>query len=196
MGKRRKIILIALALLTGVSLAIFLTRSKQPNYQGKPLTVWLEAYRLPRERNQAAWEEADKAVRHIGTNAIPTLLQMLRLNELGAFKRDATSAIPALVSALKTDEEYKVRENIINALSRIGNDNPEALRAVVEALGDSNPRVRAQAARFLPQFENKAKLGRPELLKCLEDPDSLIRGLAAEALKQMDPDAAAIPILK
>src|SRR5579872_4898885 len=49
-------------------------RQREPVYQGKPLSVWLEGY----ERGGWARQNADEAVRQAGTNAIPTLLRMLQ----------------------------------------------------------------------------------------------------------------------
>jgi hypothetical protein len=51
-----------------------------PIYGGKALSLWLQTYdpSSPFGRGSREWNEADDAVRHIGTNAIPALLQMLR----------------------------------------------------------------------------------------------------------------------
>jgi len=60
-------------------------REREPVYRGKPLSVWLEGYDVP--INQAAWQQTDQAVRHIGTNALPELLQMLRLSDSAPWKQ-------------------------------------------------------------------------------------------------------------
>jgi hypothetical protein len=52
-------------------------REREPVYQGKGLRVWLKEAR--QEKRQAIQQgKAEAAVRQIGTNAIPTLLDMLR----------------------------------------------------------------------------------------------------------------------
>jgi hypothetical protein len=51
-------------------------QEREPAYQGKGLRTWLREARW-----QSNWEargRAEAAIRHIGTNAIPTLLEMLR----------------------------------------------------------------------------------------------------------------------
>ncbi len=58
---------------------------REPVYQRKPLSVWLEGYDSP--KNQQAWQQTDEAVRQIGTNALPQLLQMLRLTDSAPWKR-------------------------------------------------------------------------------------------------------------
>jgi len=62
-------------------------REREPVYQGKPLRVWLNAYRMHGLAGVETWQvraeqqEADEAVRHAGTNALPTLLRMLRAED-------------------------------------------------------------------------------------------------------------------
>jgi len=74
----RKRVYIALAVvlvaLAGV-IAWQALREREPVYQGKGLRVWLREYRLG--LNTGASKVAADAVRHIGTNALPTLLEML-----------------------------------------------------------------------------------------------------------------------
>ena len=60
---------------------------REPIYQGKRLSSWLEAYKLYGVAGVETWQvrveqqEADEAVRRIGTNALPTLLRMLRAKD-------------------------------------------------------------------------------------------------------------------
>src|SRR4051794_29446211 len=61
-----------------------MSRVREPVYHGKPLTFWLGAFSLRPGFSLAVPEEmlsSEEAVRHIGTNAIPTLLQGLRAND-------------------------------------------------------------------------------------------------------------------
>ena len=50
-----------------------LTHFRVPVYRSKALTLWLRTYAPSSSpgRNSRAWNEADDAVRHIGTNCIP-----------------------------------------------------------------------------------------------------------------------------
>ena len=62
-------------------------RLREPIYQGKRLGIWLDAYRIHGVAGVESWQvqvaqqEADEAVRHAGTNALPTLLEMLRAKD-------------------------------------------------------------------------------------------------------------------
>jgi HEAT repeats len=52
---------------------------RNPVYNGKALSLWLETYdpESPFGSGSPEWLKTDEAVRHIGTNALPILLQML-----------------------------------------------------------------------------------------------------------------------
>jgi hypothetical protein len=53
--------------------------SSEPTYKGKPLRYWLRGYRPGNfSWNESTLDTANEAVRNLGTNAIPTLLEMLQ----------------------------------------------------------------------------------------------------------------------
>ena len=66
-------------LATFAAIAVMLLRQPQsePIIQGKRLSVWLTGYRT-QGVNPQAWAKADEILLAVGTNAIPTLLRMLR----------------------------------------------------------------------------------------------------------------------
>src|SRR4051812_17202672 len=62
-------------------LAWLLFSPHQPVYQGKPLTSWMDQYQEHILANQKSADrpkrdQAEAAIRQIGTNALPTLLRM------------------------------------------------------------------------------------------------------------------------
>jgi hypothetical protein len=69
MRKRVHIALAVLLVILAGVIACQVLRLREPVYQGKPLSVWLIAY------------GRDEAVRQAGTNALPTLLRMLRAKD-------------------------------------------------------------------------------------------------------------------
>ena len=68
-----------------VGLVWFLVRHVpcEPVYRDKALTLWLRTYASSSSsgRHSREWNEANDAVRHIGTNCIPVLLHMIREND-------------------------------------------------------------------------------------------------------------------
>src|SRR5215469_11736120 len=66
---------VLLALLGGLAWEVLRTKDPpEPVYQGKRLGEWLAGYNGPSP-------ETDEVVRRLGTNAIPTLLRMLRAKD-------------------------------------------------------------------------------------------------------------------
>jgi HEAT repeats len=70
---KRRIIFIVLILLVLGALVWLASRPREPVYQGKTLSEWLRL-----QVDDFNNPDAQDAVRHIGTNGIPTLLRMLR----------------------------------------------------------------------------------------------------------------------
>src|SRR6185436_9207850 len=69
-------------IVVAIGAVVFWPRPKEPEYQGKKLSEWLEICRydrLPKYGNPAVPEEqlrvAVKAIRQIGTNALPWLMR-------------------------------------------------------------------------------------------------------------------------
>jgi hypothetical protein len=78
--KKRGIILAAVlaAVLGGLPLPALGQDQPELVYRGKHLSTWLEAFANPTTADPVRKDpDATDAVRHIGTNAIPTLLRML-----------------------------------------------------------------------------------------------------------------------
>jgi HEAT repeats len=80
--RRLKIIAVAIfALLLALAFRMWLSGPKEPTYDGKPLSTWLENIRGGPNGRGVLAERSVEAVRSIGTNAIPHLLAMLRCKD-------------------------------------------------------------------------------------------------------------------
>ena len=78
-------IIVAGVIVAAVCVAVFWPREKEPVYQGKKLSEWLEIIQTGGghygvQRTEAA-DDAYRAVRAIGTNALPTLLRWVSYRE-------------------------------------------------------------------------------------------------------------------
>ncbi len=99
-----------------------------------------------------------------------------------------------LASALEGLAAQAVEERIA-AARRLGElPDRRAVLALLEALGDPSPRLRAEAARSLGRLGYRS-LARASLLQRLEDPDPDVREAAATALGRLQ-DSWAIPALR
>jgi hypothetical protein len=87
MRKRVQIALAVLLVAVAGVLAWLVLREPEPIYQGKRLSFWLYQYERGGEEER---NRAQTAIRKIGTNAIPTLLNML-------VKRDSATALQCKV---------------------------------------------------------------------------------------------------
>src|SRR5882724_2417304 len=76
-SKRRNIIIILLACGVFIAAAVFFIRhDREPSYQGRSLTEWMTAYNVASSAEET--DEATKAIRQLGTNAIPHLLKWIQ----------------------------------------------------------------------------------------------------------------------
>ena len=97
--KRRLLFAAVVLAVMGVLAWYLLVPTPEPRYKGQPLSAWLLGYawssgsQMPAPASVARygfsvhrtlhvdWDESDAAIRAIGTNAIPTLLRMLRARD-------------------------------------------------------------------------------------------------------------------
>ena len=88
MKKKLLILAVALGAVIGVAAVMIycVTDPAEPIYEGRPLSYWLIKGFIPGEGNyDTDHQKAQAAMAHYGTNAVPTLLRMLRAND-SAFK--------------------------------------------------------------------------------------------------------------
>src|SRR5215471_6200396 len=92
---------------------------REPVYQGKALSEWLQTYNpaSPSGRGSPAWKATDDALRHIGTNAVPFLLKSLRA-------RDSNLKLTLVAWAQK---QHVIKIHFVPAAAR----NIEASRAFI-----------------------------------------------------------------
>ncbi|TAL04539.1 MAG: tetratricopeptide repeat protein [Verrucomicrobia bacterium] len=95
---RRKTLVVVAFLFAAVVAGLFwlLSPPKEPSYNGQPLSYWLTRNRevgfAGADTNDPMAIECREAIRHIGTNAIPVLLPMLRADD-SAFRSKLVNLI-------------------------------------------------------------------------------------------------------
>jgi hypothetical protein len=220
MGKKRRILLAALlvAVLGGVAWLVLRPGETEPVYQGKPLSVWLRSFDMGTAKEEA--DVAADAVRHIGTNALPMLLEMIRSKdskwesivievnrrqslvhlplELGLARRmRAASAFHALgaearpaVPAL-VEVLFNNPDNTEASLALVA-IGPEAIPPLMQALTNGDPKIRTVAVITLGGMSFDADGVVPVLIKSLKDEDRSVRFSAALSLGEFPQKSAAI----
>jgi HEAT repeat protein len=112
------------------------------------------------------------------------------LEALAFMGGDAKPAIPALVKALK-DSHVSARASAAAALGHIHSEPDVVIPALIEVLRDSDAQLHALAARAIGEFGGNGKPAVAPLIELLGEGNQDTRKAATNALKVIDPEAAA-----
>ncbi len=197
-----------------LSLAVFLLSmlspalaqdKEEPSFRGKTLTEWRKDLK---DKDAEVRRRSALALALMGKDAepaVPDLAGVLLKDEKGSVRLAAGTAIwrlgpiaknaaPEIIQAYKdVNQDEEVRLMAAYALGKIGIANKEVVPTLVETLRTGEASQKRLAALVLGQIGPDAKEAVPELIKVygnnVMDPESSKR--AAEALKKIDPEAAA-----
>jgi HEAT repeat protein len=177
----------------------------EPTHQGRGLSAWLEDVvrrdtdsNEPRDRELRALQrkKTNAAIRAMGTNAIPNLLDHIACSVrdgdhnyikchtrgLSGIRSLGDTAIPSLL-------QHLTHENIKRAFFSVG---ASAVPGLSEAMKDPDPNIRRNAAEVLEFLDpyHDASSAVPSLLAAISDRDLYARLAALKALRhvQADPD--------
>jgi hypothetical protein len=144
-----------------------LLSAHQPAYEGKALNAWID--QLQKSPDGARREEAEAAIRHIGTNALPTLLGMVRTKD-SAFKKKLLALANRqtfIKLPLKPAEYYRAKATY--GFGALGPAARPAIPALIELLHDNDREVRAYAAQCLSLLGPEARDAIPTLIRVLNE---------------------------
>jgi HEAT repeat protein len=198
--RRRVIIVLAACVLAGIGVVAFWPGQREPEYNGKKLSEWLA---LQNDRP----EEADTAVRAIGTNALPILIEWaefqlpawrFRLFKLYT-KFPSPLRHPSIASFIADDKKRVRAYNSVFGFQVLGTSAASAAPELARFLNDKRNPERETAALAL------AHVGGPDslapLLAAVQDkttPD-IQRALVARAISHLNyrgPDLSnAVPVM-
>ena len=198
---------IALAVLLVAALGMVcwqVLRLREPVYHGKCLSLWLQSYSPDGDS-----PEVDEALRTMGTNAIPVLLENLQAKDsalklgwaalglhytpaetrhlraqkgFSALGAEASNAVPALIEIYQQNFASSAREAAANSLVEIGPAAKTAIPVLIESAASTNSHVRAFALYTLGRISLESKLVVPVLIKGLHDRDHEVRYSSAFGL--------------
>ena len=184
MGKRFRIVLTVVLLIAGGLLVWVVWPAGEPVHNGGTLTFWIDQYQanlLARGDSESALkrDEAQMAIREIGTNALPALLTMvgksdspLKTRLLALIRRQ-----PVIHFRLYNDDYYHAKSSY--GFGALGPIAKPAVPALIELLNDRNPRVRACAAHSLGLIGPEAESSISALLPLLDERNEGIPILAS-----------------
>jgi len=216
MPKRRLYLIVAVSVL--VAALALVTREREPEYGGKKLSEWVMDYGKystgysARMASSSPPQDADEAMRHIGTIAIPHLLKWLRYepptwrkdlaNQLFrlAPTRGRDALIERIIRPTLEPDNQEIRANGASiALERLGSEADGAIPSLARLVNDTKAPASAwRAADLLMELHSL-----PSTLALLTNNSEKIRDAAdlylanwAEGGYSLGPDAfAAAPIL-
>lgn len=208
MKKKRNFWLVALAVivLAGGVWLILNRSTPQPVYKGKSLTQWVErheirAHGIPQRPSLAVQKIAENAIRAIGTNAIPMLLEWAGDHD-SAFKikfRQFTqwTGSKRLAGLRLNVPPYEYQLRAIDAFSVLRTDAKPAVPALIHLLQDRDMCVQITAMDCIfaigPSATTEAV---PALVNCVTDTNNMVRYFAVQRLGEIHaPPELTVPAL-
>ena len=166
MQKRRLIFLvIAGVVLVGV-LVVAWNRNREPEYGGKRLSEWVDGYVTPGRR-----AESDAAIRQIGTNALPFLLNLVRY-QTPTWKIKLYGVINPTLKRfhlnweLTDDKQQRRSDSASSGLRALGPNAEVTIPEISRLLNDPQGDWRV-AARAKHALRGLGKAGLPSLIGAL-----------------------------
>jgi hypothetical protein len=190
---RRRVIIFSLAVLVTAVVIVYLCIPKEPRYQGRTLSQWVNdgetafnvelraklpigGYPTPPSANELLagnpkWQAATNAVQHIGTNAIPWLIKW-------SFAKDSKLKV-ALAAWLQRHPAFHLQLSSNRALNdtgafglaMLGGQAESAWPLVVQRTFDKDVKVRETALNCLIDGEAPKELLLPVFQRLTSDPD-------------------------
>jgi HEAT repeat protein len=172
-------------------------RGAEPTYEHQPLSTWLKAFE-DAQSDSADERRAKDAVRAIGTNAVPHLLQMLTEDDINIQQRAvkgfeilgpiAAPAVPQLSNLITGTND------VIGILAgnSLGNIGAPALPALMAALTNRHYTVVTRAALSIVDLGTNASPAIPIFLRHLQSPNHFVRERAADALGSLHIEPAVV----
>jgi HEAT repeat protein len=179
---RRRKLWILLGCGIAVVLIVMLLREREPHYKGRSLSQWIAL--LNNSERDGPQHEAEGAVRHIGTNALPFLLRWIQYKEqpwrtrVGTLCYKFPEKVAGPLSRLVVGRGRERQDEAFSALYVLG---PEAKAAIpiLTRLAVNHTFVTEPAMIVLAHIGNE---GLPPILTVLTNPGNPDRILAVIAL--------------
>jgi hypothetical protein len=177
--------LLLLALIGGIAWLTLRPKEEEPVYQGHTLSFWLEGFDLTSAPHSPNYSDTSDAVRHLGTNAIPTLLRMLQTKDAPVTdKLFALAQKQHFITVRHLSADFR-RQAAATVFLMLGDEARDAVPALIELYGKVSPECRPGIAFALGEIGPEAKKAVPLLILGLEDANTSGAVCAANALGQI-----------
>ena len=129
--RKRKIIAMLLVPTVVIVATIYFLPPREPVYAGEPLSYWLKGYD-PIEGSEPGRQKADEIMREAGTNAIPTLLRMLRGHDSAWKLKLIALAQRQRVITIRHVDDYRRYDRAASGFAALGSEGKVALPELIE----------------------------------------------------------------
>jgi len=188
--------IVLLAVCAGETLWVLIS-THEPAYRRKSLSFWIAGY--IGENTNSSDKKADEALKAIGTNAIPSLLRILRAHD--------SSVDLAIIALLQRQDLIKLKHvpaaqrsyAAIRAMEALRNQPDAILPPLIQCLQDPLPQTRENAAHALGNlalFGVNVRSAIPVLTQSCSDTNALVKSWSIWALRHIDPQQGAHSIVE
>jgi hypothetical protein len=193
------VVLLAAALVIA-ALMVSRTAESGPVYQGKSLQVWLREYHRSRTQvgeNGTECLKAEEAIHRIGTNGIPTLLQMLRAKDSALMSELQEHDNRYLLLKVNSNPAWLQNWDASMGFELLGQDAEDAVPALLEIYKQNiSGRSRMATAWSLAGIGRAARAAVPTLVRAATNSDPSMRPSALWGLMGIRSDPAmSIPVM-
>jgi hypothetical protein len=171
-------------------------REREPVYQGKRLSFWLESV-YKAVGNQDGVDRAEQAIRHIGTNALPALIEGLHARYTPLKQTMVEWVQKQKLVHFSFKSAYQRRFEAILGYEALGPLASAQVPSLMDTLtNDPSPDVRQDAAQALAAIGPEARLAASALFHAAKDTNNGVRNRAFIALGRIRPDPhLTVPVL-
>lgn len=187
--KSAHITMIAVAILVLVAVTIYSVAPREPVYQGKSLSWWIEQYHgsfstLGPMSPRAIEDEskARTAIKAIGTNAIPTLLKWMQTPESPLKEKINSLLARQRIITLQFQTAERKWSLAVNGFHVLENDGLPAIPALSPLLSSPSELQRQLAFECMTDIDRKNTLF-PIFLQCCQNSNADVRLLAESYLE-------------
>ena len=179
MRNKYRILLAVLLVAFFGALAWLVLIPHEPVYKGRTLASWLDEFGTNYSAIFQATKEATLqtdcciAIQRIGTNAVPTLVNMASSHDSNLESNLVVLARRLTSVHLHTDQEYHIRARLgFFALGPLGKD---AVPSLIDLLGDKDPEIQITTIACLGNIGPAANAAVPALIPFLSDTNQSVR---------------------
>jgi hypothetical protein len=188
MSKRRTIVagLLCVSLFTGAVL-FALRQPSEPVWQGRKLSDWMEQHTPSSSANppygSSGWHLANKAIKEIGTNGIPTLLRMSAATENDLHARVRRFAKKQSFVQIKYRHSSELHREAEYAFELLGTNAASAVPGLIKIYRQArSPDSQMYAALSLGNIGKPAESALPVLISNFTHTNDQVRFYAASAV--------------